>query len=145
MNLQFSYKSLKEGVTMKEVFQFKDSEKTKIIVDDDYIHFKRKGMFNRKGEYSVPLEAVTKVLFKKPGFFAGYMQFVTGSEKVKAHKVINDENYVTFSEKELSKALELKGVVEVYIAKNTSNQTSTSNIGVASELQQLAELKEKES
>ncbi|SFF72755.1 protein of unknown function [Halobacillus alkaliphilus] len=132
---------------MKKVIQFKDGDKLKVTIDNEFIHFHRKGVFNSitglKGKDSIRLDNISDVQFKKPGMLSGYIQFtlVTDKNKIKVHKAVTDKNSIIFSKKEVSKAEEIKEIIEAYIAENSI--TPYSNTSVANELEKLAELKEK--
>lgn len=103
-----------------EKFEFKSNRPFIVTVDDQNITIEAKGLTNTinrgiKGVKTIPINAITAIQYKKPGFTTGFMQFAySGSSENKGGimDAVKDENTILFGKKETEKAEQLKALIE---------------------------------
>ena len=127
---------------MTQTFEFSSNGKFIVTVDDNNVKIQPKGMMNfinkggSKGEKSIPLKSITAIQFKAPGLTTGYIQFAySGSSETKGGTMsaVKDENSITFNQKELKKAEELRDLIES--KRHSTGAPSTTNaLSVADEI-----------
>lgn len=105
------------------------------------INFANKGF---TGVKTIPINSITALQYKKPGFSVGYLQFILlGSPEIQggANAAFKDENTVTFLQSENHLILQLKEFLEYKIANR--NDVSNKVINPASSaLDEIKKLKE---
>lgn len=120
---------------MEKTYKFLSikSGKTLIVIDNNKITIKRKGLialmrYGLKGEKTFLINQISAIQLKKAGFATGYLQFVlAGSFESKGGlaDAVNDENSVLFDFGSQNRfAEEIKSYVENYTVSSTSNNSS---------------------
>lgn len=137
---------------MKKEYTFSSmqSGKSIVILEDDRITIKRKGIlaFNNyglKGEKVIFLKNISGIQLKEAKMTIGYLQFVIiGSQESKGglKSAIKDENTIPFGggfhDREMNKnAKDIKQYIESYIAKTNTNVT----VARSDKYDQLAKIK----
>ncbi len=106
---------------MAKLFEFTSNGKFFVMVDDYNIKIHPKGIMNflnkggNKREKSIPIKDITAIQFSEPKITPGYVQFATnGATETQGGItfVVMEDNTVTFTRKELEKALEMIELIE---------------------------------
>ena len=120
-----------------------------VAVAGDAIRIEKQGLLTGRREKTLPIRNITSVEVKKPGAFAGFIQFSIAGGKARdssytltggAYDAVNDENSCVFNGQEAYEiALQIKAYVENWAAQQTSGVASAPR-SVADELRKLKAL-----
>lgn len=120
-----------------------------VTVTQTSVIINRKGFFalmqNLRGSKEISISNITAVQFKKPGLTNGFIQFSFSGSSEKSggsFKAASDENSVVFSGKHLSQFEYVRDLVN-YLRNQPVNPAQPANNGSISDLEKLAELKER--
>lgn len=121
-----------------------------VIVAGDSIRIQNKGMLTGMREKTLPIRNITSVEVKKPGGFAGFLQFSVagGAARDSSYMVsggaidaAKDENSILFTGKDkYETALKIKAHVEEWSAKQHSGSPSAAPTSVSDEIRKLKAL-----